>query len=415
MAEASPTAVLITGARVFDGTGAPLVRRDVLINGDRITRVAGSIPAGEHGDARIVDGTGTVLMPGLIDGHAHLGFGSSIEHLASRREPREEQVLLIAHTGRVMLDCGFTSAYSGGNRLPRAEVAARKAFAEGWLPGPRLRAASWEGSAGPDGMGGFDFPGTEGRRSDPDAVARFVDEMADLGVDTIKINLSGESAVAHGTSRVIQFTDEEVAVATGTARARGLTVSAHAHAAGAITMAVRHGVRAVYHCSFADDEAIDALAGAKDRTFVAPTPGIIDAHLNDPKAPPMEDGMETVATRDSVKAVVPELVKRGVRLVIGGDYGFSFNPTGRNAHDLTLFVEWFGLTATQALEAATRNGGELMGLGHELGLVREGYLADLLLVDGDPTEDVSIMEHPANLSMVMKAGRLHRLDHRRAA
>src|ERR1700683_1883934 len=122
------------------------------------------------------------------------------------------------------------------------------------------------------------FPGVGDRAPDPGGVSRFVHEMADLGVDIVKLSLSGESAVVHGTSRVLQFTELEVAAA-------------------------------------------GALAQARDRVFVAPTPGIIWAHLHDQSHPP-EPGMEVTETAASVKVVAAELKARGVRLGPGGDYGF---------------------------------------------------------------------------------------------
>jgi len=403
------TSYLIVNARVFDGSGTPAVPAEVLVEDNRIAVVAERVPDERRAGAEVVDGGGAVLMPGLVDGHAHLGFGSTVEHTSNRREPEEEKSLLIAHCGRVMLDHGFTSCYSGGNRMPQAEASARKAFAEGWLPGPRLRSASWEGSAGMVSPGHYDFPGIDNRESDPQSIRDFVNAMADLGVDIVKVSLTGESAVVAGTSRVMQFTEEEVAVAAETARERGVWLTAHAHSAEAVTMAVRHGIRAVYHATFADDEAIEALTEARDRVFVAPTPGIIWAHLNDQEHPATE-GMETQATFESICRVAPELYKRGVRLVIGGDYGFALNPIGRNARDLRLFVEWFGLSPAEALRCAHEFGGQIMDMGDELGLVREGYLADLLLVDGDPTQDISLMEDPANFSLIMKDGQIHKLD-----
>lgn len=401
--------MLFTDVMVFDGTGRDPFPAEVLVEGNRIRAVTARVPRHLRTGVPVVDGAGATLIPGLVDGHAHLGFGSTIEHRSARDEPDEEKALLIAHAGRVLLDHGITSAYSGGNRLPRAELAARKAFAEGWLPGPRLRAASWEGSAGLREPGVYEFPGVDGRASDPGAVRAFVEQMADLGVDIVKLTLSGESAVVAGTSRIVQFTDEEVAAAAEVAGRRGLWLTAHAHAAESVKMAVRHGIRAVYHCTFADEEALDQLAAARDRVFVAPTPGIIHAHLNDPVHPP-EDGMEVEATRAAVKAVVPELIRRGVRIVPGGDYGFSFNPIGPNMRDLQLFVEWFGLTPAEALRTATKHGGELMGLGSELGLIRVGYLADLVLVDGDPLADLAILQDRDRLAAVVKNGRFHRLD-----
>lgn len=398
---------LIAGAQVFDGSGTEPFAADVLIEGKRIAAV-GTVTPSLRADAEVIDGSGTTLLPGLIDGHAHLGFGSTVEYTSDRQETEAERGLLIAHTGRVLLDAGFTSAYSGGNRLPQAEVAVRTAFARGWLPGPRLRAASWEGSAGLVEPGVYDFPGSAGRASDPGSVARFVDDMADLGVDIVKLTLTGESAVVAGTSRIVQFTEEEVAAASAAARRRDIWLTAHAHSADAISMAVRHGIRAIYHCTFPDSEALDLLTEARDRVFVAPTPGIIYAHLIDPAFPPADPG-EMRDAMESVKAIVPELKARGVRLVPGGDYGFAFNPVGKNARDLQLFVDWFGFTPAEALHCATGVGGELMGMADELGLIREGYLADLLLVDGDPLTDIAILQDRDRLAAIVSGGRFHKL------
>jgi imidazolonepropionase-like amidohydrolase len=228
-------------------------------------------------------------------------------------------------------------------------------------------------------------------------------------VDIVKLTLTGESAVIAGTSRVMQFTEEEVAAASARAAERGVWLTAHAHSAEAIKMAVRHGVRAIYHCSFADEQALDMLAQARDRVFVAPTPGIIYAHLTDPSAPPA-DMAEMRETAASIKRVAPELLARGVRMVPGGDYGFAFNPIGRNARDLQLFVDWFGFTPEQALRSANAYGGQLMNMADQLGLISEGYLADLLLVDGNPLNNIAILQDQARFSAIIKDGRFCRLD-----
>ena len=95
-----------------------------------------------------------------------------------------------------------------------------------------------------------------------------------------------------------------------------------------------------------------------------------------------------------------------MRVLIGGDYGFPFNPHGRNARDLVHFVEYFGFTPVEALSAATMLGGELMGL--EVGQIKPGYLADLLLVDGDPTADVALLQDASRLTMIMQGGALYK-------
>lgn len=119
--------------------------------------------------------------------------------------------------------------------------------------------------------------------------------------------------------------------------------------------------------------------------------------------------MEVEATAKAVREVVPELVRRGIRVVPGGDYGFAWNPVGRNARDLELFVDWFGFSPAEALRSATQYGGQIMGMGEELGLVRVGWLADLVLVDGDPLDDIRILQDRARLAVIMKDGRLHGL------
>ena len=109
-----------------------------------------------------------------------------------------------------------------------------------------------------------------------------------------------------------------------------------------------------------------------------------------------------------MQAVYPEMRKRGIRVLIGGDDGFPNNPTGRNARDLGLFVNYLGYTPIEALVAGTRYGGELLGMGDELGLVKVGYIADLLVVKGDPTDDVTILEDADNLAVIMQGGRFHK-------
>ena len=102
------------------------------------------------------------------------------------------------------------------------------------------------------------------------------------------------------------------------------------------------------------------------------------------------------------------LRKRGIRVLPGGDYGFAWNPHGTYARDLLLFVDVLGFTPTETLVAATRMGGEIMGMADELGQVKPGYLADLLLVDGNPLTDIKRLQDQDALLVIMKDGRLHK-------
>jgi imidazolonepropionase-like amidohydrolase len=408
--------ILITNAQVFDGTGSARRRADVLVEGNLIKRIADHIEA--PSGARIIDAASATLMPGLVDGHTHLGLGSTVEHKSPRTEPEEEQALVISHNARVMLDHGFTSIYSGGNRRPRVEVALRKAISEGWMPGPRLRAASWEVSA--DTMQAPSATlkpvSSEGHRSAyerapiTDQVRKFVNDMADIGVDIVKMPITGESALMEYTSKLLEFQDVEVQAAGEVARDRKLWLTAHAHSPEGMQMAIRAGFRVIYHHTYIDDETIAMAKNANDPVYFAPSPGSFWMFENVPTPP--SAGMEVDVGKASLCEVVPKMIAAGLPVVIGSDYGFGFNPIGWNAKDLELFVNWFGMSPSEALRCATETGGKLMGVAN-LGLVREGYLADLLLVEGDPTANVGLLRDPANLSMIMKDGQLYKLSAKR--
>ncbi len=406
------TAIVITDVRIFDGSGAPRVAGEVRIEGNRIAYVGRDGRAVARDGARVVDGRGATLMPGLIDAHAHLALGSTVEMISKPGDRSDaETALLVAHCGRVTLDHGYTAVYSGGSASMPAEVAAKQAFDAGWVPGPRLRTSSFERvPGGPMGLQ-VRFPGRAVRASDPAAVAAFVHEAADAGVDAVKFLLNGVSAFDAGSNQGEQFYAEEIRAAGDAARARGVWLTAHCYTSESILLALECGFRMLYHCTHADDAALDAIEAAKDRVFVGPAPGIVEADLlRGPRFGIMAseaDRREQADAAERIRHVGRELRRRGVRSVPGGDYGFPWNPIGTNARDIELFVEWFGYTPAEALHAATALGGQVMDL-PDVGRIEAGCLADLLLVDGDPTADVSLLRDTARLKLIMKDGRLHK-------
>jgi len=180
-----------------------------------------------------------------------------------------------------------------------------------------------------------------------------------------------------------------------------------------VKMCLRHGVEMIFHATFADDEAIDALEAAKDRVFVVPTIGITYTTLNEAAAwgitPAIGEQLGLKRELEHAIKVMNELKRRGVRVLPGGDYGFAWNPVGRNARDLEHFVTLFGFTPMDAIVAATKFGGEIMMKGGEMGAIKPGYLADLLLVDGNPLADISILQHRERLLAIMKDGIFHKI------
>jgi imidazolonepropionase-like amidohydrolase len=404
--------ILFTNARIFDGSGAAPFAGEVLVDGNRIVSVArsGGQPLPRAG-ATLVDCGGATLMPGLIEAHAHLSWPSSVERFVPGMAlPPEDLLLNTARNARILLDHGYTGAYSGGALGKTLEISLKAHIDSGGTPGPRLIPSSIEREPPTDGKllaaGSVADYGTG-----PAAVREFVKSCAALGAKSVKFLLSGESALKPGASLQLLYTPEEVQAAGEQARESKVWLTGHAHAAEAVMLGVRNGFRILYHCTYADAEAIDLLAAHKDDIFVAPSIGIVQATL-DATPPPHFDMSHMKADAAIVlehqRRLVPELKRRGLRILPGGDYGFPFNPNGRNARDLELFVRHFGFTATETLVAATKLGGELMGVGAELGQIKAGYLADLLLVDGDPTANVALLQDKNNLLAIMKDGAFHK-------
>jgi imidazolonepropionase-like amidohydrolase len=171
---------------------------------------------------------------------------------------------------------------------------------------------------------------------------------------------------------------------------------------------VRHGIEVIYHASFTDEESLDMLEANKEKHFVAPGIAIIYAMLNEAerwgitraKATDMGYQVEWDAALESLR----KMHKRGIRVLPGGDYGFAMTPHCQNSRDLEFFVKYLGMTPMEAILSATSFGAEIMMKGNELGQIKEGYLADLLLVDGDPLSNLAILREPARMLAVMKNG-----------
>jgi imidazolonepropionase-like amidohydrolase len=234
----------------------------------------------------------------------------------------------------------------------------------------------------------------------------YVRAMKALGCDTIKFLMSSDEGFAPGGSQTLMYSEEEAQVIGETAREEGVWLAAHAQAAEAIKRAVRAGFRSIYHCTHCDEEALEMLERRKDRLFVSPAPGLLYARCYEASefgiGRRQAEAMGAVSGLEAMQRIIPDMRKRGIRVLPGGDYGFPYNPIGRNARDLELFVKLFGFTHSEALVAATKDGGALMDL--PVGEIKTGKLADLLLVKGKPDEDVSILQDRRNLLAIMKDG-----------
>lgn len=411
MAEA---ALLLRGGSVWEGGEQPAFPADVLIRGRRIEKVHPT-ELRDVKDARCIDIGGHTVIPGLVEGHAHLPFAHKANIADTGDIPPEEHTLLTLLHARKVLDAGFTSCLSGGSAKPRLDIAVRDFINAGHAPGPRLLAASPEltntGNLGDERRLHLYRESIAMVVDGPDEMLRTVRLLIREGVDTIKLNVSGNQTIPNARSHITVMREDELATAVETAHAHGKRVAAHVRAAASIKLALKHGVDILYHCEYADDECIDLMEAARDRIFVAPAIGLLYALLHE--AEPWGITHEKAAATgvadqfEQAQRVFPELRKRGVRVLIGGDYGFPWTPHGTNARDLEYFVRFLGYSNAAALRCATSIGAEAMLMEGQTGHIRDGYLADLLVVAGEPQNDVRLLQSVANLKLVVKDGEIH--------
>jgi imidazolonepropionase-like amidohydrolase len=401
----------IRGAKVFDGRGEAAHGTEILIDGNRIKAVgAGVIPPGTE----TIDGTGHTLMPGMVEGHCHPSFVGINENSELGRIPPEAHMLRTAANLKLLLEHGFTSIFEAASAKPMLGVTARDAIEAGLIVGPRMKAGSPEITT-TAGLGDerkrHIYAESFGLVADgPDEMRRVARECVRDGVDVMKINISGDEFVSHARAEVTTLEDDELAAFMKVARAYHKVTACHARSSESVKMAVRHGLECIYHCDFADEEALDMLEGAKDRIFVGPAFGLVhNAVFEGDRVGLSREVVERMGLLrkfDFTVRTLTEIRKRGLRVVVGGDYGFNITPMGQNARDIAHFVKFFGYSNAEALECATRIGGELMGL--PVGELKPGYLADVLLVKGDVLADVSLLQDRENFTLIMKDGTIYR-------
>jgi imidazolonepropionase-like amidohydrolase len=414
---------LISNATIFDGTGGDPFTGDLLIEGNQIRSVNNGSGAQAVQADTVIDATGKFLMPGMTEGHAHLSFDAftCTEDLIA--PPPEEHTLLTARVARTLLDHGFTSAYGASEAKLRLGVAVRNEVDAGRLPGPRIRAGSLEitvsGGLGDESR--LHNPrncATLSNGTSPSLVVDGPEQMRKAvriscreGCDNIKLDVSGDPFYPETPAHCTTMTLEEIRMAVETAHAFGKKVNVHARSIASIKNSVLAGVDMIYHAEYSDEETLDLLEEARDRVFVAPTIGLFHTMWHEGA----DHGMPREVTGAmGIGALIEESVKthtalrtRGIRHLIGGDYGFTWNMQGTQARDLQYFVDYYGYSPAEALVCATRNGGLAMRSEGDLGTLEEGKLADLLLVDGNPLDDLSILTDRERLHLIVKDGTIH--------
>jgi len=405
---------LFTNVRILDGTGTDPFSGSVLVRGNRIAEIGRGSSSITPDEVQIIDGASATLMPGMVEAHTHFSWNDAATLSAIQSMPLEEHVLWCAKVAKRYLQAGFTSCLGAACAKPRLDVVIRNAIRSGQIPGPRYLAASQEitvaGGLGDETLSHLPFPEFSFgvNVSGAEEMRKAVRQFLKYGVDSIKLNLSGDNFVPDADAHTTWMTDAEVAAAVEEVKMRGKRIIVHARSGASVKQALRHGINLIYHASFCDNEALDMLEAAKDTVFVAPGIAILYAMLHEaePWGITHQDAVR-MGYQDEWDAALESLSKmhkRGIRVLPGGDYGFAFTPHCQNARDLEFFVKYLGFTPMEAIRSTTLYGGAIMQQGHELGAVKTGYLADLLLVDGDPLANLAILRDPKRLLAVMKDG-----------
>jgi imidazolonepropionase-like amidohydrolase len=415
---------LFRNVTVWDGINDEAYAGEVLVEGNRIKTVArGTGQISAENAAEIIDGRGRFLMPGLVEGHCHLSFVGPTRNQDLGEIPPEEHLLRTCRNATMILNHGFTSCYSAASAKLRIDVVVRQEIEDGYLAGPRYRAAGPEitvtGGLGDERKAHMHAESFGMLADGPDEIRKAVRLCCRENVDNVKFNVSGDEFVGHARAEIVSLSEEELRVGVETAHDWGKRVACHSRAAESVKRAVRAGVDCIYHCDFADEEALDMLESVKHRVIVGPAFGLVHNSVF--------EGDVVGLTKDVVHrmglprklehtiATYHEMRKRGMRVVVGGDYGFTITPMGQNARDIGHFVKFFGYTPAEALKCATAVGGDLMGHKGELGVITSGALADILLVDGNPLLDQSVLVGPSKFDMIMKDGSIYRDPRTRAA
>ena len=409
-----PNAILIRNGLLIDGKGGlPVEDAGLLVVGEKIAWVGpmAGAPAVEP-ETTIIDASGKAILPGLIEAHLHLSYRDvrDLPDLDLKCPPEETTIRAVAHA-RLCLESGYTAAVSAG-ALHRVDVAMRDAIRAGIIDGPRLIAAGrdicatagmldWNGSwlkLGMEGLGIF--------ADGVDACRRAARMVIKEGADLVKVYVTGEGMLFECTAEEVTYSEEEIRAICEEAHRRGKRVSAHARGAEGCKMAVRAGVDILDHGTLVDEEAIDLIA--QRNVFVVPALNYQIAVLErGPEFGFPAEFLDRTMYRQELDAAyvnMRRLFHRGVRVLPGGDYGFAWCPHGQYARDLQTFVEKIGLTPMQTLVAATRWGSELMRMEDRIGTLERGKLADLLLVDGNPLDDIRILQDKKRLALVMQGG-----------
>ena len=421
--QVSGSTTLFQNVRIFDGKSAALSAPfNVLVRGNTIERISvNPITVDTNANVTVIAGNGRVLMPGLIDAHWHAFMASTPQMLLMTADPAYLQ-LLAARQAEATLMRGFTTVRDMGGPV----FGLKRAIDEGAMIGPRIypSGAFISQTSGhgdfrfafeiPRALGGplshSEVEGVAAIADSPDEVRLRAREQLRHGASQIKLMAGGGVASPYNPIESTQYTEAEIRAAVEAAENWGTYVTVHAYIPRAIRQAVAAGVKCIEHGQLIDEPTAKLLADKGIWWSLQP-------FLNDQDASPLANpvsqkkALQVFAGTDNAYKLAK---KYNIKTAFGTDILFDARIASRQGAILAKMVRWY--TPAEALEMATADNGELLALSGlvnpypgKLGVIVPGALADLVLVDGNPLEDIKLIEDPSkNFVVIMKDGKVYK-------
>jgi imidazolonepropionase-like amidohydrolase len=396
----------IKAGKLIDGTGKLLEDMVVLLEGKKIAKVGRSTEVEIPEGTQVLDASDKMVMPGMVDAHLHLRSDGDPWKRGAAYALQESIGTLALRSyvnARKNLEAGFTTLRDCGSR-GYVDVALRDAIDEGIIEGPRLRVAG-EFLTTSGRRGGA--PGQTNSTDSPDEARRAARYQIKMGADFVKIAVSLTEYVRKKGGLYSQELDfETIKAVCQVAHWAGRRVAAHCHGGQGVSDAILAGVDSLEHGRFISDEQLDMMA--ERGVYLVPTLS--------PEGRAMEHGQEAVGLADDswrwfLKATdamydtVARAHRMGVKVAAGSDAAMPLVRHGENAYELELFVR-AGMTPMEAIVAATKVGSEVLDMADEIGTVEAGKYADLVVVDGDPLTDITILQELTRIKKVFKGGKV---------
>jgi imidazolonepropionase-like amidohydrolase len=387
-----------------------LTNKTIIVEGNKIIDIKDGFILPATGD-KLVDLKTKTVLPGLMDMHVHIEQQTKRNAQADRLTTEPQDIaFLAANYAYTTLMAGFTTVRDlGGSRV---NISLRNAINNSTTVGPRIYTAgitiATTGGHG-DRSNGLkkDFAGEpgpiQGVVNGADECREAVRQRYKEGADLIKITATGGVLSQAKDGAGAQFTEEEIRAVVETAKDYGFKVAAHAHGAEGMKRAIRAGVNSIEHGTFMDDEVIELFK--KYGTWYVPTITAGKSTADSAKIPGYYSAIVTpkaLVTGPKIQATFAKAYKAGVKIAFGTDAGVYMH--GKNWLEFQYMTE-AGMPAMETIKAATISAATLLGVENTLGTIEKDKLADIIAVDGDPTQDITVM---GKVVFVMKDGKVYK-------